>query len=101
MAIKTGSVVTYDTKGIRESLSNVIAMISPTETPFLSSGGKGESPNNTFFEWQTDALESPNAANAQREGEDYDSAGLQATVPTVRLGNYCQISSKSAVVSGT
>lgn len=101
MAIKTNTYLQYDVKGTREELSDLISNISPTDTPFLTSAGKGDKVDNTFFEWQTDALATPDLANAKLEGEDYDSAGLQPSTPTVRLGNYCQISSKSAIVSGT
>jgi hypothetical protein len=92
---------TYDTfaaKGIRESLSNVIYNISPEETPFMSNIGR-ENVKNTFFEWQTDALAAASTANAQIEGDDI-SAFDQAT-PTVRVGNYTQVSRKTVILSGT
>jgi hypothetical protein len=76
-------------------------MISPTDTPFTTAiGTGGQKPTQTFFEWQTDALAAA-AANAQIEGEDYDATAYPAATPTVRLGNYMQISSKRAIVSGT
>ena len=76
-------------------------MISPTDTPFTTAiGTGGQKPTQVFFEWQTDALAAP-AANAQIEGEDYDASAYPSPVPTVRLGNYMQISSKRAIVSGT
>lgn len=100
MAIKTNTYTTYDVKGTRESLSDVISNIAPTQTPLQTMAGSGGKVENTFFEWQTDTLD-PAGVNAKVEGEDYDSLGLQAVVPTVRLGNYCQISSKSCIVSGT
>lgn len=92
---------TYDTfaaKGIRESLSNVIYNISPEETPFMSNIGR-ENVKNTFFEWQTDALAAASTTNAQIEGDDI-SAYDQAT-PTVRVGNYTQVSRKTVILSGT
>src|SRR5882762_5991273 len=49
-------------------------------------------------EWQTQALAAANTANAQLEGDD---AAADATTPTVRLGNICQISRKVPQVSGT
>jgi len=101
MAIKTNTYLQYDVKGTREELSDLISNISPTDTPFMTSAGKGDKVDNTFFEWQTDALATPDLTNAKLEGEDYDSVGLQQSTPTVRLGNYVQISSKSAIVSGT
>ena len=52
----------YDVKGIREDLENVIYDISPEETPFYSSLKKVKA-SNTYHEWQTDSLRS-SAANA-------------------------------------
>ena len=34
MAIKTNTYLHYDTKGVREDLSNLISNIAPTETHF-------------------------------------------------------------------
>jgi hypothetical protein len=51
-----------------------------------------------LHEWQTQALASPDTANAQLEGDD---AVTIAATPTVRLNNRTQISSKTARVSGT
>ena len=55
MAVPTNTRVTYGAVGIREDLSNIIYNISPTEPPFLSGCGR-ETAENTYFEWQTDAL---------------------------------------------
>ena len=55
MAIATNTRTTYSAVGIREDLSNIIYNISPMDTPFMSSVGKG-SCDNTYFEWQTDEL---------------------------------------------
>ena len=63
--------------------------------------GTGPKVKNVLFEWQTDTLSAVDLTNSKVEGEDYDSVGLQQSTPTVRLGNYVQISSKSAIVSGT
>lgn len=98
MAIVTNTYLTFDQKGIRENLSDIIYQISPEETPFMSSAGK-EKAESTFFEWQQDALASA-AANAVVEGNDYASTAT-AAVATTRIGNYCQISSKNVLVSGT
>jgi len=100
MAIKTNTFTSYDAKGIREDLSDVIYNISPDDTPFLQNVGKGKA-NNTLFEWQLDSLAAVDTANAHVEGDDVDSAGYDATAPTSRVGNYCQISRKTAIVSGT
>ena len=97
MAIVSGTYTRYNAVGIREDLSNVISNISPEETPFVSNVGK-ERAKSTFFEWQTDALAAPDGANAVVEG---DEAAFTTPTPTVRLGNYTQISRKTLIVSGT
>lgn len=92
------TLATYETKGIREDLSDAIYNISPKDTPFISNGKIGKA-NQTFFEWQTDSLAATNTANQQLEGDDI--AAFDAVTPTVRIGNYCQISRKTVVISGT
>lgn len=87
----------YDAIGNREDLADIIYDISPTTTPFMSMIPKNQA-TATFHEWQTDALEAASAANAVIEGDD---ATTDASVPTVRLGNYTQISDKVARVTGT
>lgn len=89
---------TYDAQGIREELSEQIFRISPEETPFVSNIGR-EGVDNTYFEWQNDSLLSVDLNNNQREGEDYTT--FSAATATSRLGNYCQISAKTLIVSGT
>tara|TARA_R110002126_G_scaffold220879_2_gene366205 strand:+ start:2834 stop:3790 length:957 start_codon:yes stop_codon:yes gene_type:complete len=96
MAIVANTFLTYNAKGIREDLSNVIYSISPEETPFVSNVGKG-SISNTAFDWQTDALAAA-GANAAVEGDD---TSFAAVVATVRLQNYAQISTKNVILSGT
>jgi hypothetical protein len=98
MAIVANTFTTYSAVGIREELSNVIYNISPEETPFISNIGK-EKTGNTFFEWQTDALAAASTSNAVVEGDDISS--FTAVTPTDRLGNYCQISRKDVIISGT
>jgi Family of unknown function (DUF5309) len=97
MGTQAGTEVTYSTVGIREQLADVIYNISPTETPFMSNIGRTVA-ENTYFEWQTDALAAA-AANAQLEGDD--APAIPNNVATVRQGNYCQISRKLLAVSGT
>lgn len=87
----------YLAVGLREDLSDMIANISPTETPFFSAAKKGTA-EATFTEWQTDSLAAVDTNNAVIEGDD---ATLDAVVPTARRGNYTQISDKTAVISGT
>ena len=97
MAIVTNTFTTFDAKGIREDLSNIITNISPEETPYLSNIGN-ESISNSLFEWQTDTLAAA-AANKQLEGDDVTS--FDAVTATVRLQNYAQISRKTIVLSAT
>ena len=85
--------------GIREDLTDVIYNISPTETPFMSNIGRTKC-TATTHEWQTDSLATA-AVNQQLEGEDYDSAGLEASVVTVRPTNLTTISAKTLIISGT
>ncbi|AMV42265.1 DUF5309 domain-containing protein [Paraburkholderia caribensis] len=92
-----GSFNTYDARGIRESLADVIVNISPIDTPFQSNIGKTTA-SNTYFEWQSDALTAPNANNAAVEGAD---AGADTSTPTSRIGSYTQISTKVVQVSGS
>ena len=97
MAIVTNTFTTFDAKGIREDLSNIITNIAPEETPYMSNIGR-ESVSNSLFEWQTDTLAAA-AANKQLEGDDVSS--FDAVVATVRLQNYAQISRKTIVLSAT
>lgn len=87
---------TYNTIGTRENLSDLIANISPVDCPFTNMLRK-DSAQNTYTEWQMDALAAP-AANAQLEGDVAPTASFAATT---RVGGYTQIFAKSASVSGT
>lgn len=54
-----------------------------------------------LHEWQSDSLAAA-GTNAQLEGDDSGTSGFFASVtPTTRLGNRCQISYKTVIVSGT
>ena len=96
MAAPANTRETYGAIGIREDLSNIIYNISPMDTPFLNSAGRG-SCDNTTFEWQTDELKQV-AANRQEEGNDYTATA--ATEPR-RLTNFTQISATQVTSSGT
>jgi len=98
MAIVTNTFTRYSAIGIREDLSNVIYNISPEETPFISNISR-ENVKNTYFEWQTDALDAASSSNAALEGDDISS--FSAVTPTARVGNYTQISRKDVIISGT
>tara|TARA_R110000796_G_scaffold99184_4_gene207118 strand:- start:2330 stop:3292 length:963 start_codon:yes stop_codon:yes gene_type:complete len=96
MAQPTNSLDSYDVKGIRESLENVIYDISPEETPFYS-GAKKIRAVNSLHEWQTDSLRS-SQANAHIEGDDTTAEVRSATT---RLGNYTQIFKNAVVIPDT
>ena len=93
----TGTYSTYDAKGEREDLADIIYNISPTDTPFMSGIGKSKA-TAVFHEWQTDALAAAASDNHQIEG---DEIAFSAPYATTRIGNGTQISRKSVIVSGT
>lgn len=82
--------------GIREDLEDIIYRIDPTETPVLSTIGKGKA-DAKYHEWQTQTLIAANGSNAALDGAD---AATASTQPTVRVGNRTQIMTKTAAVSG-
>lgn len=98
MAAPTGSTKSYDLSGntLREDLRDIIYDISPMDTIFLTSAGRG-SCKSTTHEWLTDALVAA-TTNAAIEGDDF-SANVR-TQPS-RLKNYTQISRKDVQVTGT
>ena len=91
MALPTNTFATYEAIGNREDLSDVIYRIDPTDTPFMS-GIEKEKASAVNHEWQTQALAAAVTTNFQIEGDD---VAADATTPTVRLGNICQISRKA------
>ena len=99
MAIVTGSTITYgvgSAGGNREDLEDVIWELDPAETYCLTTFDKTDA-QATFHEWELDTLVAP-GANRQIEGDAESYTSI--TSPT-RAGNYCQISSKQFLVSGT
>jgi hypothetical protein len=98
MAAIANTLTPYDLRGIREDLSDAIYNISPKDTPFMSNIKKGQA-TQTFFEWQTDILASPDTTNAQIDGDDV--SVFDQSNPTTRVGNYTQISRKTVILSGT
>ena len=88
---------TYDARGNREELADIISMITPEETPFISAIGDRKV-DSVHPEWQTDTLATPDTTNNRPEGSDWT---YQAIVPTTRVGNYTQISDKRIIISAT
>lgn len=96
MSIITNTFQSTSAKGNRESLSDIISMITPKETKLYSAMKKGTA-SATFEEWTQRSLRAP-AANAQLEGDQYS---FNATTASVRVGNYTQIMRDSWIVSRT
>lgn len=97
MTVLAGTFQAFQAIGNREDLEDLIYNISPTDTPFMKMAGKGTA-KAVFHEWQTDSLATAVATNAAIEGDD---ATNTSVVPTVRVGNYCQIAQKAFGISGT
>ncbi|XHB99360.1 DUF5309 domain-containing protein [Nitratireductor sp. ac15] len=87
----------YDANNINEDLEQVIYDISPYDVPFLSSLSKKKA-TNIRHEWNLDSLAAAVTSNAVIEGDDVT---LDASSPTTRVSNICQIMDKSVVVTGT
>lgn len=81
---------------IREDLEDVIWELDPMDTWCLSNFDK-INVDNVYHEWLTDSLAGA-TANRQVEGDD---ATFATVTPAKRVGNYCQISRKTFLVSGT
>jgi len=97
MTVPTSTFKTYEAIGNREDLIDKIYKTSPTDTPLLSALERVKA-SAVYHEWQTQALEAADTDNAVLEGAD---AVTNAATPTVRLGNYSQISDKVPRVAGT
>jgi Family of unknown function (DUF5309) len=96
MAQPTNTFDSYDMKGIREDLSDVIYNVAPEDTPFYSRCKKVDV-KNTMHEWQTDTLRAA-AENAHVEGDD---TAATARTATVRLNNRTQIFKDAVVLPDT
>ena len=96
MAVVTGTFTTATPVGNRESLSDVISMITPRDTPIYSDIAH-PSVDRAFFEWEIDTLNAP-AANTQIEGDAFTFATVS---PVTRVAEYSQILSKTWSISGS
>lgn len=81
---------------VREDLEDVIYLLDPMDTWASTNLEKVEA-TSTFHEWLSDNLAGA-TANRQIEGDD---AAYSTAAPAERLGNICQISRKTFIVSGT
>ena len=77
----------YNTAGNREDLTDIISILEPESTPFVSMMQKGRA-TGTFVEWQADKLSTPDF-DGVNEGEDVSSFKNQAE-DRARLGNFVQ-----------
>ncbi len=78
---------TYNTAGNKEDLTDIISVLEPEATPFVSMIKKGKA-TGTFFEYQVDRLNSPEFSGIE-EGEDVTSFKNQSA-DRARIGNYIQ-----------
>ena len=98
MAEYSGTIDAFTAIGNREDLADVIYLLKPTECPLMSSSSRSDA-TAALHEWQRDVLAAVDLNNAQLEGDDAPAGTTY--VATERLNNYCQISRKVVVVSGT
>lgn len=87
---------TFDLVGKKEDVSDYISMITPSDTPFLSSI-KTEAVSNTLYQWQEDQLRAV-SKNTKLEGHDFVDSDRDQ--PAMR-SNGTQILSETFKVSGT
>ena len=81
------STKTYAVSGNREDLSDIVTLLEPEATPFVSMAKKATA-SGTFFEWQTDNMATPSFAGVL-EGEDASSFDDKAA-NRAKLGNHIQ-----------
>ena len=92
----------------REDLSDIITMISPTETPATMKFGRS-SADSDAHEWVYDGLAPARDDNKHVDGDDFSAEGDTAQVGSgydgvaisagTRIGNHCQISRKDIGVT--
>lgn len=88
---------TYDSVGAKEDVSDVISMLTPHKTPFITSIGGPETVKQKIYSWQEDELEG-GKDNAQLEGFD---ATEEACDTTELIQNTTQIYSRTIKLSGS
>lgn len=93
---QASAIKTYDAVGNREDLTDIIAVITRSETPLFSSLQKTAA-RATKHEWQTDTLNTGNT-NAAIEGADFSFA---IPASRTRLYNDTQIFTKTLEVAET
>jgi hypothetical protein len=99
MSAISGTTQTYgvgSAGGNREDLEDVIWELDPLDTYCLTNFDRTDA-QATFHEWERDTLTGV-TVNRQLEGDD---GTFTSVVSPTRLGNYCQISRKTFLISGT
>jgi len=96
MAVVTNTFRASSATTNRESLSDVISMITPEDTPIYSMIPKGKA-EAVKPEWSVDDLATP-ARNIREEGDDYT---FSQVTPPARLANFTQIFRKDWIISNT
>jgi hypothetical protein len=81
---------------VHENVMDKIWDISNVPLPFTDAAGTG-SVSNKYTEWVQDKLPAPDLTNARIDGQDTNTTN--DTVLGIRLGNHCQISTKTVQVS--
>lgn len=99
MAVSSSALETYDSRTIREDLTDAENLITPTETPFISMICKKGKATSTLHEWPLTNLGAVNSTNRVNEGED--APAVTAPVLALRRSNYTQISTKVLKVTDT
>lgn len=97
MAVPVNTFQTYQSVGNAEDVDDIISNIDPYETPFMSMARKDKA-ESTYTETQTENLRAVNLNNAVIEGNDAVNSPI---TPTVRVGNWLQISEQTTGVSTT
>lgn len=90
MAGETSTYTTNYSSSMRESISDMITNIAPTECIFTNSIGKGKA-KAKYEQWQEDTLTAPSGSNKKIEGADVTATAV--TYPT-NASNYTQYSNK-------
>ena len=93
MAQISNAFTTSDATANREALSEVIASIDPTATPFMSSIGT-ENVDNVTFSYQNESLGSV-SGTGEIEGFEVT---RQASIPMLKVSNVCQINSVNEIL---
>ena len=78
----------YNVSGVRESLTDLLTLVEPEETPVTSRLNKVAGPGQPYHEWQADSLSVPSFSGVL-EGADV-AAFENKSANRVRFGNYIQ-----------